>query len=820
MAGDVPAALILAHAASPTLLGHPDETGEATAAASAPAASSPATAPLADPVLRLRLERQHVLDLLRSGHRGHALAALRARLAPRAAAAGPDEGSAFRATLLALVCDPPARASTGSPGRPFGSPPPAPTPSPCAPTPAWSPTEYAGLASPPQDLASLWSDTARQALAGCAARAVRAALGWAPPRLEAVTRYLALAQRAAGGRRPLDLASLEALAGGARDGRPPGSAAAAAAVTPALAAAALPQRAGVGLFAPPIISPWEIDIHNLRLALVLPRTEVAAALAAAGPGGGDCAARALVDELGALTGGRALLVALAADYAAIRGLVAPPGEAQARPPPPPAGAPKGGGSSVPSSRPRWAAGTTPPLCAGPAAAALRLAASAAAGEADAVEAALEAACPGLLRARPAAAFALLRARFAALAGAGDALGALALARTRLAPLAAASPSLHAEIKAAVAALLPPPSGDCQSPEGGGPGGGGGGGGCGGGGAPASSPPPPPPPPPAEGVPAWPGGLAPALGAAIADATGAPLFPRLAALLAALLDCQALWFSVQRARDRLASAAGVDDLCPPGWSASDAAARAAGAGEEGLRVRGRFSAAATAAALAEPFPLGSPPTMVGGARPAGGHGDPRIGGGSGFGGPRRGGAGLAVEDSEAEVQAAWTSAELAALSWLEAPELVADPGLHMPTAGEARAALATRAAARARALAATTREQETAARAEAADRAEAAAEATADARAAGGALSAEEEEGHTGEEESMSEDDEYGDGGGGGGGGGGPGLAARRPPPPLDEQAITLVMEFAGIGREAAIEALDSAGGDPQAAVAVLFEHRG
>ena len=60
---------------------------------------------------------------------------------------------------------------------------------------------------------------------------------------------------------------------------------------------------------------------------------------------------------------------------------------------------------------------------------------------------------------------------------------------------------------------------------------------------------------------------------------------------------------------------------------------------------------------------------------------------------------------------------------------------------------------------------------------------------------------------MSEDDEE-EGGGGGG--------ARATPPPPDEAAIALVMEFTGVGRDAAMEALAAHDGDARAAADALF----
>ena len=206
---------------------------------------------------------------------------------------------------------------------------------------------------------------------------------------------------------------------------------------------------------------------------------------------------------------------------------------------------------------------------------LRLAELARACDWEAVQQHFEALRPGLLAERhPQLLFALLRARFARLAAAGDVGGALALARAEMTPLADADAALLPALKAAMAALLP-------------------GGLLGTGGASGSS----------AGARAGAGALsdgalAAALQEALAEALGLQ-GPRLVALLRALLAIHKTWFRAQRCSDPFAAALGVSDLRCDGAPAAAAAATAA-APAAVAAAPGRLPAGAPAAAPALPF----------------------------------------------------------------------------------------------------------------------------------------------------------------------------------------------------------------------------
>ena len=169
------------------------------------------------------------------------------------------------------------------------------------------------------------------------------------------------------------------------------------------------------------------------------------------------------------------------------------------------------------------------------------------GRASEVEGAIEAASPGILRLRPAAAFDLRAARLRHLASKGDARAALAEARAALSPLADACPELLLpRLKETMAGLLPGGGGS-----GGSGGSGNGGSGGGGNGDEALLPPRPPPPPPLDD-----------LRALLLEALGVTE-PRLGDLLGELLRVHEAWFA-HRCRDALEGAVGLAQLRAPGW----------------------------------------------------------------------------------------------------------------------------------------------------------------------------------------------------------------------------------------------------------------
>jgi len=209
------------------------------------------------------------------------------------------------------------------------------------------------------------------------------------------------------------------------------------------------------------------------------------------------------------------------------------------------------------------------------------------GRAAEVEAAVEAAKPGFLRSRPAAAFDLRAARLRHLAaGEGGARAALAEARAALSPLADACPGLLLpRLKETMAGLLPVGGG------GGGAAGAGGGRGGGGGGAGAALAAPRPPPQLGE------------LRLALLEALAVPE-PRLGVLLGDLLRVHEAWFAAQRCRDALEGAAGLAALRAPGW-------------DPWASLPPRRAAAAAGAAAAGAFaPVGAGPSRGESARARG------------------------------------------------------------------------------------------------------------------------------------------------------------------------------------------------------------
>jgi len=152
------------------------------------------------------------------------------------------------------------------------------------------------------------------------------------------------------------------------------------------------------------------------------------------------------------------------------------------------------------------------------------------GRATEVEQAIEAASPGMLRSRPAAAFDLRAARLRHLAARDDARAALAEARAALSPLADACPELLLpRLKETMAGLLP-----------------------GGGNANANASEPLLPPSRLDNI-----------RALLFEALKVPQ-PRLGTLLTQLLQVHEAWFAAQRCRDALEAAVGLPGLRSPRW----------------------------------------------------------------------------------------------------------------------------------------------------------------------------------------------------------------------------------------------------------------